>query len=130
MRMNISTSCFLPLPALSFALMLLGSQMADAQQSANIVPTLSASVRVNKVLTLGAQLSDAWDGAVLPGRLVNVQIGDRYSLASTYFNSDGSGRIAHKWTFQRTGRYRITFKFNGDGRYLDTRTTVFVTVTP
>ncbi len=102
---------------------------AHAQQSTTIVPTVPTSVRVNQPVTLTGRLTDAWAGNGLPGRIMNISVGDRYSFSTTPFNTDGSGFARQTWRFTRPGRYRVIFQVNSGYGYLDSRATTFINVT-
>ncbi len=102
---------------------------ASAQQSTDLKATLPATIKVNTNVNLSAKLSDAWTGQALPGRSVEIGVGDQYSMTSTPFPTNSTGIVSRTWRFTSPGKYRVVFRHPGGGVYLDSRTTVFVTVT-
>ncbi|MEK6261718.1 MAG: hypothetical protein AABP62_24225 [Planctomycetota bacterium] len=118
-----------PITMLLMTVILTFATAASAQQSTDLKATLPAAVKVNTNVNLSAKLSDAWTGQALPGRSVEIGVGDQYSMTSTPFPTSNTGVSTRSWRFTKPGKYRIVFRQPGGGFYLDSRTTVFVTDT-
>lgn len=115
--------------ALTAGLILCSLSAAIAQQASSVrVLNVPGSVRANTDVTLTGGLYDAWSNAPLAGRLVSIEVGERYYVSSTPFNSGNSGVVSRTWRFMNPGRYRVSFKFNGDGSFSDSRITTFIDV--
>lgn len=100
-----------------------------AEQASNIrFSNIPATARVNANVTLSGVLQDAWDNSNLAGRSVDIEVGERYAVSSTPFNTLNNGSFSRTWKFSRPGKYRVSFKFRGDGAYSDSRVTTFIIV--
>jgi hypothetical protein len=113
----------------SIIALILTSEINAQQASALNITSLPTTAKVGATVNLSAKLADAWDGHALAGRIVSIEVGDRYSCSSTGFNSSNQGVIQRTWAFYSPGTYRVSFKFSGDGTYQDMRVTRFITIT-
>lgn len=104
------------------------STAVEAQQSTQLQAVVPATARVNTTTTVGAVLRNAWTGATMWGYPVVIGIGPQYSLSQTTYYSNSAGLAQRTWRFTQPGRYRVTFFFPGGWGFMDSRTTVFITV--